>query len=247
MFRSGLDQLGKRIHAKVTRNPMLHFQIESQLRRRITQELELLAADSTDKITLLLCSEEQTRQISGEKPSLDIASFGEPRPAAFLKLQRATPDAQGEEELTRLVPLRDETRRLGLATPLAAHRVPLYDLCTIFAVPSLEPHGSKSSQKAKGKPKHNTQVLRTLQDLASTHPEMYERELKSMQETESAIKAALTKLGANEGQDLVYLPAGDKRWTPLLISLWRWRMWIGEGWSGDGFGVLEATGRKAVM
>lgn len=227
---------------------MLHFQIESQMRRRIVQELELLAADSSKGVALLPCSDEQAKQILGEQLSLDLACFGEARPAALLKLQRATePDIQGGEGHTRLVRLHDEHRQFGPDTPLAAHRVPLYDLSAIFSVPSVEPLESKSPQKAKGKAKQNTPVLRTLQDLASAHPDIYQRELKSMQETESAMRAALTKLGAKEGQDLAYVPAGDKRWTPLLISFWRWRMWVGEGWSGDGFGVLGATGRKTVM
>lgn len=42
----------------------------------------------------------------------------------------------------------------------------------------------------------------------------------------------------------VLIPSHTIRTVPLLKALWRWRMWVGEGWSGDGFGVLEATGRE---
>lgn len=243
------------VPAKVSRNLLLPFQVDSQLRRRVVQELELLIglpAEERPK-PLLACSAEQTASILGTKGgSLGMPAPEEKPPAACLLLHGSVPtDSQpdGAKAYSRLFALRAS----GLAasdSALAAHRIPLYSIAALFDILRTKKAnaGAEAASSVQSvqptQRKKQASPARTLEDLAATHPAIYEREIAALESMHATVRGALLQLGAGELDKLVFVPAGQRRWTPLLISLWRWRMWVGEGWSGDGFGVLEATGRR---
>lgn len=253
------DALGKKVPAKVSQNPLLPFQVDSQLRRRILQELELLVkAQEGERPALQACSAEQAARLLSGEGSIDGNLFEKGGPAAFLHMPGGDGRGRDRASCSRLVPLNDG--QAAEVSALAPHSVPLYNFDSIFPLTSpvpdtaSEPAEAGTAQAAveaetqsvrpqskKGK----TVPPRTLQDLAASHPEIYEREVVAQRDTAQAVRAALSELGVSATDELVFVPARDKRWTPLLVSLWRWRMWAREGWSGDGFGVLEATARKA--
>jgi hypothetical protein len=222
---------------------MLSFQIESQLRRRIVQELELLVNGEDEAPQLQACSVDQVEQII-QAQEADIGLFGEQMPAALIELSSKSVEAsESKTKLhvshSRLIRLKEAGQKSGHSA-LATSQVPLYDISAIFGMPPRPPEPVNVKQKGKKK----AAPSRTLRDLATAQPEIYERELIALQGAEASARLALAKLGAGHAQGLLCVPVGNQRWTPLLISLWRWRMWIGEGWSGDGFGMLEATGRR---
>lgn len=117
----------------------------------------------------------------------------------------------------------------------------------------------RSKPKKEPKP---PEIPATWEELKLSYPKIYEREVQASRTQEREFYTALEILtgrtlpehveghiasGDDEASSVhrfVAIPSGDERYVPLLKALWRMRMWFGEGWSGDGFGVLEATGRK---
>ena len=92
-------------------------------------------------------------------------------------------------------------------------------------------------------------------DLAITHPEIYHREVSDTQRMLERCQAIISNLlsssnSTSEAKDDIVentrvcsIPAGKQELLPLLKALWRCRLWFGEGWSGEGLGIREATGR----
>lgn len=229
---------------------MLAFQIESQLRRRVVQELELLAdarTEDTEQVQLFPLPESALVGGPSRDCLLRASSFEPgPTPAAIIELSKAG---------ASLVPAGASSRLGTMVSPdakqtyadLAMRRVPVYSLSAMFDMdPGIHQEASRLPQ-----PK-STSGPRTWADLAITHPHIYAREMleaKGEQEEFRRLACQLLPViadGPTAAPQVVYVPALTRKAVPLLKALWRWRLWVGEGWSGDGFGMAAALAKESM-
>lgn len=152
---------------------------------------------------------------------------------------------------------------------LPQHRVPIYSIPRLFELdfetPKQASWEDEKSQPATSGKKANKSAKREGelpiwsdlvhdQNSASASEkrdmQIYEGEMQACQRRRKEFEELVTDLIAmgREKQSLdgavIAVPSMSASVLPLLKALWRYRMWLGEGWSGDGFGVLEATGRR---
>lgn len=151
-----------------------------------------------------------------------------------------------EGQVSSLLPYQSEQLEGYNLANLPKHRIPIYSVQSIFKLDSQEENESKEVSK-KGQ---QTDQGTSWNILKRKYPTMYEREAQACQDQLSDFKQTMLSLiPSTQGEEslpssIVAVPSMSRAMLPLLKALWRYRMWIGEGWSGDGFGVLEATGRK---
>lgn len=96
-------------------------------------------------------------------------------------------------------------------------------------------------------------LIENYEMLEKLRPELLERETREAQELFQESRRYLARLvgdsasgpGGEENKrsppQVITVKAGCHHAVPLLIALWRWRMWCGEGWTETGFGLMEAT------
>ncbi|CAD6579120.1 MAG: hypothetical protein CYPHOPRED_000803 [Cyphobasidiales sp. Tagirdzhanova-0007] len=272
--------LWQRLDSSAQNNVLLPFQIESQLRKRVHQELEILVGSRSDDDPVFSDLTEDMYEQSQERGYLDISMF-RARPAALLVY--SSPSIGKVESRTdqpvfsRILPYRMSPVKAAY-TNLATHRVPMYGLSVLFSIPppriaalaskmcasaQLDEQGHGDTEREarrtrSGSPRHRKVVgpPQDYSELAITHPKIYEREvsesngmLNRCQDCIAALlssKRTTTSDASTLQMHLCSIPMDRKELLPLLVALWRCRMWSGEGWSGDGMGVQEATGRKQI-
>lgn len=152
-------------------------------------------------------------------------------------------------QISTLLPFQYENLEGYDLKHLPTHRIPVYSIPRIFKLDSQKQSDIVVQVKKKGQQQESDGSWAYLQ---MKYPEIYERESKTCQdqfiEVKETLKAiTLRNKGKNELQgSIIAVPSMSARSLPLLKALWRYRMWVGEGWSGNGFGVLEATGRAPL-
>ena len=230
-------------------NPLLAFQTESQLRRRVLQELELLAdarTGSTQHAQLFPLPRSAVASSRGSERLLAASSFEtDHAPAAIIELATAGGSLVPAGASSRLVPFVASDAELPY-TDLARHRVPVYSVPAMFEMGyGIQQEGSRLPQVK------STSNPRTWTDLAITHPHIHNREMQEAKGEQEKFHRLASQLlpvaadGPTDAPQVVYVPARTRKAVPLLKALWRWRMWVGEGWSGDGFGMAAAMGRES--
>lgn len=138
---------------------------------------------------------------------------------------------------------------------LPPHRIPIYSIASLFQLDNPSSTGGEDEKEKRPKKaqQQQDQSVSSWSSVRDSRPDVYERELAACQtqleDFQRLVSSLTTSSSSLQGDNalqgtIVALPSKSKSVLPLLIALWRYRMWMGEGWSGDGFGVLEATGRK---
>lgn len=280
----------KRLDHSAIPNPLLVYQIESQLRERVLQELELLASPSTPHA--LLAKEDNSKDSEDgrqgeEKPTPilrilpDIAAAEIERTKTVRRAlfhAHITEDADSKSTLnppsalfdfsdpasSEVIPEGQVSALLPYITPelenfellhLAQHRVPIYAIPRLFQLDLGGPEIGTSASAPKATSANEVETLRVplWSALRCTRPDIHDREVIKIQKQRETFERLVSSLStphskAMQSESLrgriVAVPSMSGKVVPLLKALWRYRMWLGEGWSGDGFGVLEATGRK---
>jgi hypothetical protein len=286
----------KRIDKYAESNPLLSFQIESQLRRRIVQELQLLRhpkasdaqQDHTRKHSSLATGQDHSRKPDSPASSSpeeayfaklspqavkEINEKGILRPGALSAFSHDPKQSAGIEGtidppsalldfrdvsssaafypdklVSRLIPY-EANHLSGIKLQhLPAHRIPIYSIPRLFDIEVADHTILPSTDTTKGLPPD------TWAKLLSEQPQLYEKEESSCQEQKALFEKLVHSLmlpsassaaaGTSKLEGIVAVPSKNIEVLQLLKALWRWRLWMGEGWSGDGFGILEATGRK---
>ncbi|KAK9897085.1 hypothetical protein P389DRAFT_178816 [Cystobasidium minutum MCA 4210] len=294
----------KRLDKNALPNPYLVYQVDSQLRERVVQELKLLVTaggeevlpSTTQKDTLhgttskalfkrlpaavvlsiretfslkqdILRKELHNSTVSedeGEKRTFDP-------PAALFEFTASTRSMNEslvpEGSFSTLITYEPSILEGYRLRHLPRHRIPVYSIPRLFELdfdaPKQVDHNADLTEAANKRKKQQIKKdsdiplwsdLNHKQDIGTSRNkrdvQIFNGEIAACEKRAEEFRECLMMLlapGMKE-QDLVgrviAVPSMSIRVLPLLKALWRYRMWLGEGWSGDGFGVLEATGRK---
>lgn len=225
-----------------------------------------------------LSSAEQSRLLKSSHMDFMSFSNGvststtETAPAALLRISTEpvySPAVDSPAPFSTLLPVADAVCPPGtIWQTLSAHRVPVYDMDVLFQMPAA-PDLSSDVPLPKPNPSRPNPPA-TLAELHARFPKIYEREQKLATELREQAFDLLGRLSyisgsaANDAaeisahssniqsarlkQRVFAVPGGRVEIVPLLVALWRWRMWTGEGWQATGrelgFGVAAATGRS---
>lgn len=239
--------------AKNHRNPLLAFQVDSQMRRRIVHELELVVMKYRKAFATLPWTSDMVQAAKDEQLLPDSDAEATLRDFHALILLE---DSQNESRSFSTMLC---ARRHDPYQTLARPQIPLYRLSSIFNNEdastisntclnrSIPPHPDVKPVTIRTKLNLN-EPPGDYGELKALYLEVYEREEQvsqalAIQATEAIKHAIRRQTDASSMPTVVGIRRGYIAVAPLLIELWRWRMWIGEGWLGDGWGIKAASGR----
>lgn len=283
-------------------NPYLVYQVESQLRERIVQELKLLKELARERVDAASTADKESKSSTTNPgtavfvhlPQKTVSNIQETHslrqdvlqessegittlegtcdpPAALFDFTDPTSKDSlvPEGQFSTLLPYKPSVLEGYELQHLPQHRVPVYSIPRLFELDfekslqaGLEDEkcqpvtsGKKASRtvKKEGESPLWSDLVHNA-DSTSAHDQrdmqIYMSEVKACQrrrkefeELAASMLAMGTRIQSLDGT-IIAVPSMSASVLPLLKALWRYRMWLGEGWSGDGFGVLEATGRR---
>lgn len=259
------------------KNRVLMFQIDSQLRRRIVQEIQVLLTALSSKtktprksafpITALE-SDEQAFHEMIDSSLLPSSFIDKDPPIAILSFHSL--QSETSSHFSHLLALPSAAS----CSPLAPHCTPLYLIPSLFSLPSTDCVSKRTLNELIPPPPDGETMgerWRVSQDvppedyreLEMMYPQSYAREIALLDTLRSRFEQSMsliinldrdraTAIRASDRSDteavglnnkLVLIRKGSRETLPLLVALWRWRMWVGEAWTGNGWGLKKAAGR----
>lgn len=209
------------------------FSLSKRIAERFRMKKSISFDDMVDTSTDPPQAQEQQQKVNIPAALLDFSHIGK---------SSLVPEGR----VSSLLPYQTECLEEISLRNLSKHRIPVYSLQRIFQLDSQEEDESKTM--SKNGPQDNQGTSWSI--LERKYPAVFEREAKACQnqlnDFNQTIISLIPSIQSEQNLEglIVAVPSMSRTMLPLLKSLWRYRMWTGEGWSGDGFGVLEATGRK---
>lgn len=209
--------------------PLLPFFVADALRTRIAQSLQKylpdiseLPAENGSELTLAPPYRLTRLEWETIRRDENLQSWSRDSPLAFLDFEASILD---DQTYSQLIPLRDPHKKDNdVSLPLT--RIPTFSLYNLFS----KTIGVCSSDRlgpADGKVKR---PLLELQDPAEYKGQV-ERAQMDFENLQTRFKTHAISTGDEEDLSQVYaLPRDQKVLAQPFVSLWRWRMWCGEGW-----------------